>query len=228
MTPKSHTVPEIEQKLSYGTPPFAKVFLEPGESQTVTIQLDDKAFRYFNVKKNAWEIESGEYEIFVGASVADIRLAQTVTVTREPAPTPYKNLPSYESGKIGDVSDEEFESLLGRPIPDGHWSGEFTANDALCQMYYAKTGLARLVYRILTRMKKKAEDKGKPDLNILFVYNMPFRAIAKMTGGMVSGKMVEDILLMVNGHFWRGLGRVIRDFFRNRKASKAFEAKLGA
>ena len=30
--------------------------------------------------------------------------------------------------------------------------------------------------------KKKSEEAGKPDLNILFIYNMPFRAIAKMTG----------------------------------------------
>lgn len=40
---------------------FAKVFLQPGESRTVTIPLDDKAFRYFNVKTNRWEIEGGEY-----------------------------------------------------------------------------------------------------------------------------------------------------------------------
>ncbi len=38
-------------------------------------------------------------------------------------------------------------------------------------------------------MKKKSEEKGKPDLNILFIYNMPFRGIAKMTNGMVSMDM---------------------------------------
>ena len=55
---------------------------------------------------------------------------------------------------------------------------------------------------------------------------MPFRAIAKMAGGMVSEKMVEDILFIVNGHFWRGLGRLIRDFFRNKRLESEFVKKL--
>ena len=71
-------------------------------------------------------------------------------------------------------------------------------------------------------MKKKSEEKGKPDLNILFIYNMPFRGIAKMTGGMVSMEMVA----VVNGHFLKGMKKIIGGFFRNQKANKAYEAKL--
>ena len=75
-------------------------------------------------------------------------------------------------------------------------------------------------------MKKKSEEAGKPDLNVLFIYNMPFRALAKMTGGMVSMEMAEGILTVVNGHFFKGMGKVIRGFFRNQKANKQFEKKL--
>lgn len=205
---------------------FVKVFLKAGESKTVTVPLDGKAFRYFNVKTDRWEVETADYEICVAANVSDVKLRAAVRVTGDAAPTPYGALPSYESGRISAVSDAEFEALLGRPIPDGHWSGELTKNDAICQLYYARCGVARLVCRILTNMKNKAEAKGKPDLNILFIYNMPFRAIGKMAGGMVSEKMVDDIVFLVNGHFWRGLGRLIADFFRNGKAKKAFMKKL--
>ena len=62
----------------------------------------------------------------------------------------------------------------------------------------------------------------------MFVYNMPFRAIAKMSGGAVSKKMTEDIVFMMNGHFFRGLGRLIADFFRNNKASREFKKALKA
>ena len=86
--------------------------------------------------------------------------------------------------------------------------------------------MARLAYKILTGLKNKAEAKGKPDLNILFIYNMPFRAIGKMAGGMVSEKMVDDILFIVNGHFFRGFGRLIVDFFKNMSANSAFVKKL--
>ena len=53
---------------------FARVTLAPGEKQRITLTLDDKAFRFRNVKSNRWEIEGGEYELLVGASVEDIRL----------------------------------------------------------------------------------------------------------------------------------------------------------
>ena len=205
---------------------FAKVFLKAGESKTVTVALDDKAFRYFNVKTDRWETETADYEISVAANVSDVKLTATVHVEGQNAPVPYESLPSYESGRIEKVSDGEFEKLLGHPIPDGHWSGELTKNDAICQLYYAKSAPARLVYRILTGLKNRAEATGKPNLNILFIYNMPFRGIGKMTGGMVSEKMVDDIVFLVNGHFWRGLGRVIADFFRNLRSNKAFLNKL--
>ena len=112
--------------------------------------------------------------------------------------------------------------LLGHEIPNGIWGGDLGRNDAICQLSYAKLGIARLVAKILKNMKEKSEAKGKPDLNILFIYNMPFRALGKMTGGMVSQKMVDDIVFLVNGHFFRGVGRLIADFVRNNKENKRF------
>ena len=205
---------------------FAKVFLKAGESRTVSVSLDDKAFRYFNVKTNRWEVESGIYTISVASDAAHVRLSANIRVEGTNAPAPYGALPGYESGRITRISEVEYRDLLGHPIPDGHWGGELTRNDAICQLYYAKTGAARLVYKILTHMKEKSEAKGLPDLNILFVYNMPFRALAKMSGGLMSDRMVDDVVLLVNGHFWRGLGRLIGDFFRNRRANKAFMRKI--
>lgn len=205
---------------------FAKVFLKAGESRTVSVSLDDKAFRYFNVKTNRWEVESGIYTISVASDAAHVRLSANIRVEGTNAPAPYGALPGYESGRITRISEVEYRDLLGHPIPDGHWGGELTRNDAICQLYYAKTGAARLVYKILTHMKEKSEAKGIPDLNILFVYNMPFRALAKMSGGLMSDRMVDDVVLFVNGHFWRGLGRLIGDFFRNRRANKAFMKKI--
>ena len=104
-------------------------------------------------------------------------------------------------------------------------SGELGMNDALCQMYYAKSGIARFICKKLGEKLKKSEAAGIPDLNTLFQYNMPFRAIAKMTGGMVSMEMVEGLLKVVNGHF-SGLGKVISGFFRNQKLNKQYEKDL--
>lgn len=209
---------------------FSKVFLKAGESRNIRIDFDDKTFRYWNIRTSKWEKEDGEYHIMVGASSADIRLETEIHVdgTTEEYPYYTNRMPSYYSGKIQKVEDAEFEVLLGGPIPDGKWSGELGINDAVCQMYYAKSPIARYIYRVLTDKKKKNEEQGKPDLNLLFQYNIPFRAIAKMTGGLVSMEMVEGIVTIVNGHFFSGLGAVIAGFFRNRKLNKQYIRKLTA
>ena len=201
---------------------FAKVFLKAGEEKQVTVPLDDKAFRYFNTRTGKFEVESGEYEIQVGASCEDIRLASLLKVkgTGAPLPETAGKLPSYEKCDIARVPDEEFAALLERPIPDGSWSGTLEANDAICQLYYAKGFVGRTVYKVMTKKLNKSMESGKPDLNTMFIYNMPFRGIGKMTGGMVSQNMVEGILKAVNGHFWGGLGKIIAGYFKQRGVAK--------
>ncbi len=207
---------------------FIRVFLKAGESKSVEIPFDDKTFRYWNVKTDSWEIEGAEYQIFVGSSSEDIRLQGTLTVKGTTAELPYKEekLQSYYTGQIQNVSDEEYERLYGSPLPPDDWSDELAINDAIGSLDRAKNPLARLIGRIIKNMKEKSEKEGKPDLNILFIYNMPFRAIAKMTEGMVSMKMAEDMVLMVNGHFFRGTGRLIKDFFANRNLNKDYAERL--
>ncbi len=201
---------------------FTKVFLKVGESKRVTIPLDDKAFRYFNTDTNRFEVESGEYRILIGASCADIRLTGSVQVegTKAELPANTGKLPSYEKGEIQKVSDAEFKTLLGREIPDGKWGGVLDRNDAICQMYYAKSSLARLVYRIINGKLNKSMKKGTPDLNLMFIYNMPFRGIGKMSGGLCSQEMVDGIVNVVNGHLFGGLKVIIGGFFRQRRTGK--------
>lgn len=207
---------------------FSKIFLQPGEEKRVFIPFDEYTFRYWNTDTDAFETESGIYDIMVGSNVANILLTTELHITGTNAKSPYtrEELPGYFSGLVQNISEKEYEKLLGYKIPSGKWSGVLTENDAICQMYYAKSRLARKVYKILTNMKNKSEDKGKPDLNILFIYNMPFRGIAKMTGGAVSMSMVRSMLLIVNGHFWKGLGGVIGGFFRNKRENSRYRKLL--
>jgi beta-glucosidase len=60
---------------------FAKVYLEPGETQTVSIKLDFRAFAYYHPKYSAWITEDGEFDILIGASSQDIRQVLTTTMT---------------------------------------------------------------------------------------------------------------------------------------------------
>lgn len=59
---------------------FAKVLLNPGETQTVTLELDPRAFAYYEVSLPGWYVENGAYTLLAGASSRDIRLEATVEV----------------------------------------------------------------------------------------------------------------------------------------------------
>jgi beta-glucosidase len=62
---------------------FQKVELKPGKQSGVTIQLDAKAFSYYDEEKNAWVMPSGEVPIYVGSSSTDIRLKGSITISNE-------------------------------------------------------------------------------------------------------------------------------------------------
>ena len=206
---------------------FKKVWIKAGETVDVEIPFDDKSFRYFSTVSNNWEIEDGEYQIYVGGNVRDIELTGTITKKGTITELPYdiESLPSYKTGKVRNVHYEEFEKLYAAPLPEEK-VGPLDINDALCQMKDAKSGICRLVYKVLKSNLDKSYEKGVPDLNTMFIYNMPFRAMSKMTGGAVSREMAESIVTIANGHFFRGLGGVIGGYFKNARANKKYEARL--
>ncbi len=57
---------------------FAKVSLAPGERRDVRFVLDDRAFSLYDPRRSRWVAESGDFEIAIGASSADIRLTETI------------------------------------------------------------------------------------------------------------------------------------------------------
>ncbi|MBQ1264587.1 MAG: fibronectin type III-like domain-contianing protein, partial [Oscillospiraceae bacterium] len=65
---------------------FEKVFLRAGESKTVTMKLDSRAFAFYSTNIRDWYVDSDNYRISVGSSCADIRLQQLIRI----------DLPKYE------------------------------------------------------------------------------------------------------------------------------------
>ena len=195
---------------------FKRVVLAPGEETEVTIPFDDKTFRFFDARTNTWEIESGEYQIMIGTDAETMQLQASMQVNGTVAEGPYRRdkMPEYFSGKVKVVGDEAFEQLYGRPIPDGSWSGEIGMNDAVCQLYYGKGIIGKIFYGVLRLMLKISEWQGKPNLNVLFNYNMPIRGYAKMTGGFVTMEMARALTEMANGHRIKGTAHLIRATIR--------------
>ena len=205
---------------------FARVSLAAGESRTVTLPLDDKAFRYWNTRTDCWEVEGGRYEVRVGASSADIRLTADVDIRGTNAPDPYagKALPHYKSGSVQNVPDAEWEALLGHPIPQN--KVKIDRNMTLGELNHSRSPLGWLIWAVLTALLNASFKKGKPDLNVLFQYNMPLRALAKMTSGAISMGMVDGIVLEAKGFWVIGLLKVIVEAVKNIILNAQLESRL--
>ena len=207
---------------------FAKVFLQAGEYKTVTIPLDDKAFRYWNVKTDRWETEGGSYQLLVGASVQDIRLRAEVSVQGTGAPDPYagKAVQCYRTADIKNVPDAAFEALLGHAIPEDKPHIDQTMT--LGELNHSRSPLCWLAWAVLHTLLKRSSREGTPDLNLLFQYNMPVRALAQMTGGMVGQETVDGIVMEAKGFWIIGLLRALIGFGQNAVSNRKFRAALDA
>ncbi|MCD5535337.1 glycoside hydrolase family 3 C-terminal domain-containing protein [Lactobacillus delbrueckii] len=203
---------------------WTQVDLEPGESKRVSIPFDEYSFRYFDPAKGAWEEEKGRYQIMLGQNVADIALTGEYDLKRGIVPevAASSSYDKYKEGKLLLVTDHDFAEIYGAKLPENLPAGrrELEWNDPLREMANAKSWLGRAVAKWLAKKIQQSLDESKPDLNFLFNYNMPFRAMTKMMGDIISRPMAEDILFIVNGHFWRGTGRLIRDYFQNNRKVK--------
>ncbi len=202
---------------------FRKTFLEAGESAEVQIPFDDKTFRYFNDLTDGWEIEGGTYEIYVGASIDDVRLQGTLekTGTSDVIPYDLAELPSYASGKVQNVSAEEFEKLLGRPIPTGKYLF-YTKNrmviDDNCtvdDLRYSKRWAGRFcswLVRFLTAFSRFFCIRCFESTLEIGIKHQPVRGIAKFLG--FSRRQKEGMLRIFNGQLFKGLGMIL---FKPRK-----------
>ena len=185
---------------------FQRVTLEPGEEQRVTIPLGDKAFRYFDVKTNRWEVESGIYELRVGSSCEDIRLTANVQTLGTGAANPYGGIDvtPYEIGKVKSITDKHFAALLGHEIPSA--KVEIGRNMCFRDLNHGRSPIFWIVWLVLFLLKRAADASGKPNLNVLFIWNMPLRALAKMTNGVMDMGVVDALVREVKG--WGLIGLV--------------------
>ena len=207
---------------------FAKVLVPAGESREVAIPFDDYTFRHWEAGRGRWEVEAGRWTIEVGPHSQSVALRAGLDVEGG-APSPIDPaLGHYLDAEVKAATDEEFAALLGRPVPVAREAELLEPDDPLSAMSRARSRLARFAARRLEAARERADAKGMPDLNILFVLNMPFRALAKMTRGAVSADMVDAVVLAVNGHVLRGAVRLARGYFANRRADKRTQRELDA
>ena len=177
----------------------------------------------YNAENAGVESEKGTYEIGADGTLA---LTAEIALPGTGAPNPYagKDLAHYRTAHVQEVPDAEFEALLGRPLPE-----ETTAIDrtmTLGELHHSRSPLCWLIAGVLTLLVRSGEKRGKPNLNILFQYNMPLRGLAQMTGGIIGEETVDGLVMEAKGFWVIGILRALVGLVQNAVANSRYQAKL--
>ena len=186
---------------------FKKVFLKAGEEQTVTVSLDKRAFAYYNVNINDWHVETGEFDILVGASVADIKLNKTITVestVEAVIPDYHKTAHSYYTADIQNVPDDEFADVYGKKLPASvrDKREKLTTYNCLDDADTTKWGnkINTLVKEVMKIALSIGADGGLSDAAMMeaMATQIPIRNFIAMSQGVFSADMADGLLLILN------------------------------
>ena len=211
---------------------FVKVFLKAGETKKVSIPFDDKTFRYFNTVTNKWEIENGVYDLYVAASIDDVRLVGSINQIGTTNTVPYskEDLPHYFEGKLRDIPDEEFRTLLGHDIPNGalpfYKKNRMVIdyNTTFSELRYSKRWIGRLVGKAIpwfTRVLRKMGNRVLANTLVMGVVHQPMRGMSRFSGGGLRMSQLDGLIMIFNGHFWKGLHHFNKEGRKYKKLAKA-------
>lgn len=196
---------------------FTKVVLEAHETKTVSIQLDSRAFSYWNRINHSWTMENGFYCIEIAASSRDIRLRNAIQVYNENpqiGPDDHKLVPDYY---LTDKSTlhlyvYQFEKLIGAEIPTETPDKKFTCNSTLKEIKSCRIGrkINQKIYQQCGEAFSIEESKKDNFMRMIdaMLEDLPLRALGLMSGGMMTPKQVDGIVDLLNGHYIKGLKKM--------------------
>ena len=184
---------------------FAKLYLKKGEEKEVSFTLSERAFAYYNININAWHIESGDFEVLIGASSRDIRLTAKVEVISSAegvqVPDYRESAPCYYGADVKNVPDKQYRALLGRDIPPKYidTAEKITMLNSLGDAEHTLWG-SRIITLIDTAVSKIA-DPDDPNSGMMknMALEIPIRNFVTMSQGVFTEKMAEGLLMLLNG-----------------------------
>lgn len=151
---------------------FCKVELQPGESRTVTFELDRRAFAYYDPRYAGWRVDPGAYDIRIGSSSRHPKAERRVTV-------PGEVLTWHGPNRRYDRN-----TTLGELLADARTAA------------LAKQLLARLPFAA-SAFADPAEEGG---MMTAFLNDLPLRGLVAFGSGAFTEQMLEKTLAELNRH----------------------------
>ena len=183
---------------------FQKVFLQPGECRSVTFTLTERCFA---VWQDGWKVPAGKYAVCIGG------LTASVEKSGETLPIPAWQAGSWYQCCAGKPSQRDWEAMLGRKyVPPVLKKGAFTMDNTVMEMKDDSL-IMKIMFKAVEATIAKGfggkKDYENPEFRMMMNSSAgaPLRSL--MISGGIKGGVLPGMLEMANGHFFRGLRRMI-------------------
>ena len=184
---------------------FQKVFLQPGESKTVTFPLTDRSFVLW---QDGWKVPAGQYTVSIGGLTASIEKHG------EALPIPAWQTGSWYQNCAGKPNQADWETVLGRHYePPILKKGSFTMDNTVMEMKdYSLT--MKIMFKAVEATIAKGfggkKDYENPEFRMLMNSSAGSPLRSMMISGGMKGGVLPGILEIANGHFFRGIWKMIK------------------
>ena len=184
---------------------FQKVFLQPGESRTVTFSLTDRSFALW---QDGWKVPGGTYTVCIG------NLTASIQKSGETLPIPAWQKESWYAHCSGKPNRADWEAMLGhRYMPPVLKKGSFTMDNSVEEMKDHS-----LVMKVMYKATEKVVAKGfggkadytNPEFRMLMSSSAGSSLRSMQISGGMKGGLLPGMLEMANGHFFRGIWKMIK------------------
>ena len=184
---------------------FQKVFLQPGESGTVTFTLTDRSFA---VWRDGWKIPAGTYAVCVGGLRAEIEKNGDVL------PVPAWQGGSWYERCTGKPNYADWEATLERKYTQPVLKkGSFTMDNTVMEMKEHSL-IMKIMFRAVEATIAKGfggkKDYENPEFRMLINSSAGSPLRSMMISGGMKGGVLPGMLEIANGHFFRGIWKMIK------------------
>ena len=187
---------------------FQKIMLQPDEAKEIRFVLDKRAFAYFNVTLDDWDVEPGVFEILFAASSADIRETLSVEL---PAGSGHNSQPLVEAPYV--IMQDAQLAALGLRVPPAESIKPYHANTTLADIRHHWVGkrVANAALEVAAKtMGKRQETPVAMKMREEMVMSLRLKTVQIMSGGALSPKLFDLLLLALNNRWLRFLARLAR------------------
>ena len=190
---------------------FVKIHLDPGEEKKVSVELDDRAFAFWNTATEDWCVESGEYKILVGASSRDIRLEAAAKMKSEDDETIVdlrESASVYFDGDPARAREDDFKVIYGGEFK---LAPEITSDSLNNSIERSKDkGLAKFIYNTVDLAMKPKGGVGSSMITNT-IMQTPIRNYVSMSNGLFTEDMADGLLKVFEGKdVAKGVGKIAK------------------